>query len=237
MTTSGFAGNFSFSNAGTYVKSGAGETSVEIPFTNSGSILVNAGNLHFNTTFTINGGVINVASGATTQLDAGLTLSSGKLIGNGTVVANVTSSSLISPGDSVGKLTITGNLTLLGTSQLLIDLGGTTQGTTYDFLSVSGTTTLGGLLSLNFTNNFRSSVSPTDTFTVLTATSLTGSFSNVASGSRLQTNFGQGSFLVTYSGNSIVLSNFDPVPEPSTWALLVMGTGALVLIARRRRHA
>jgi hypothetical protein len=76
---------------------------------------------------------------------------------------------------------------------------------------------------------------PADVFTILTSPfPLSGQFENVASGQRLATMDGFGSFLVTYDGNSVVLSNFGPVPEPATFALLssVAVLGAL----RRQKH-
>jgi hypothetical protein len=238
MTASGFTGNFTFANAGTYQKTGTGETKIEIPFTNTGTVLVSAGNLHFDTTFTMSGGVVNVAPGATAQLDLGLTVSSGKLIGGGTVQANVTNSGLISAGDTIGTLTIQGNLTLLGTSVLLVDLAGTGKGTTYDFFSVNGTATLGGNLKLSLSQSFPLYSIPAGTqFTVLTATSLTGTFANAPNGSVLRATGGNGDFLVSYTGNSVVLSNFVPIPEPSTYALLAGGLGALALVAHRRRKS
>ncbi|MSU51361.1 MAG: PEP-CTERM sorting domain-containing protein [Opitutus sp.] len=48
-------------------------------------------------------------------------------------------------------------------------------------------------------------------------------------------NFGQGSFLVTYTGSNLVLSNFDPVPEPSTWALIIAGLGIAAFTTLRRK--
>ena len=49
-----------------------------------------------------------------------------------------------------------------------------------------------------------------DTFTVLTAQSLTGAFDNVASGARLRTAGGEGTFLIRYDAvsNMVVLSEF-----------------------------
>jgi hypothetical protein len=37
------------------------------------------------------------------------------------------------------------------------------------------------------------------------------------------------------SGPNLML-NFTPVPEPSTWALMATGLGALVAAVRRRRR-
>lgn len=240
ITNTGVGGNFTFSNAGTYVKTGGTETKIEIPFTNQGAVLVNAGNLHFDSTFTQSAGSFFLATGSTAQFDQGLNLNAGSFSGSGTVSGNVVNAAQMSPGSSLGQLSITGNLSLLSTSQLTFDLGGNSQGVTYDFLSVGGTASLDGTLALKFTNNFQSIVLPGSSFTLLTASSLTGTFSNVLNNSRLITSDGFGSFLVNYTGTSVNLSSFQSlqvVPEPSTWALLALGLGTIGIAAWRRRRA
>lgn len=238
ITNAGIGGNFTFSNAGTYVKTGGTETKIEIPFTNQGAVLVNAGNLHFAGTFAQSAGSLFLASGSTAQFDQGLDLNAGSLFGSGTISGNVVNAAQMSPGNSLGQLSITGNLSLLSTSQLMFDLGGTSQGVTYDFLSVGGTASLNGTLALKFTNNFQSTILPGSSFTLLTASSLTGTFSNALNNSRLITSDGFGSFLVNYTGTSVNLSNYlQAVPEPSTWALLTLGLGTIGIAAWRRRRA
>lgn len=228
-------GTFTFTNAGTYSKTSSATTHVSVPFTNSGNITVSAGSLRFSNSFVQNAGIILVSAGAVARFDQGLNFAAGTLHGGGTVIADVTNSGFISPGNTLGTLTVTGNLTLLAGSQLSFDIGGKTQGTTYDFLSVSGNATFGGTLAIAFTTGTLQSILPTDTFTLLSASSINGAFANVASGSRLMTNFGQGSFVVNYSGSSLTLSSFEPVPEPSTWALLIGGGVSIAILARRRR--
>lgn len=46
---------------------------------------------------------------------------------------------------------------------------------------------------------------------------------------------GNGEFFLTQNGNNIML-NFAAVPEPSTYGLMLVGLGLLVVTARRRRH-
>jgi len=47
--------------------------------------------------------------------------------------------------------------------------------------------------------------------------------------------FGTGSFSVGAIGNSLVV-NFTPVPEPTTYVLMLAGLGVTVLGYRRRRR-
>jgi len=81
-------------------------------------------------------------------------------------------------------------------------------------MGVNGTVSLGGNLVVSFVNQFQASSN--DNFTVLSSTApLTGQFANVASGTRLTTTNNAGSFLVNYSGSTIVLSNFQSVGAQS----------------------
>ena len=81
--------------------------------------------------------------------------------------------------------------------------GGTTQGSQYDLVDVSGNAFLDGDLLLALTGGFVAM--PTDSFTIFDTGNLLGSFDNIANGGRLAAN-GGGSFLVNYG----VGSTFDP---------------------------
>ena len=207
-----------------------------MPFVNAGNIVVQAGTLAFNSSFTNSGGSINTAGGNVTFANA-LDLSTGTLGGSGTITApSVTAGGIIAPGNSPGALTITGDLTLLATATSRFEIGGVVAGTQYDTINVSGIAALNGTLELKFVNNFAPTVQSTDTFTLVNAGTLTGTFANVTTtGFRLATTDGLGSFAVNFSGSALTLSNFVPVPEPSTWALLLTGLGLIVVLARRRR--
>ncbi len=240
-TPGDFGGAFSFNNAGTYLKSTGGTTQIAVPFTNTGRILIEAGTLSFTSTFTNSGGSLS-STGGNFAFSSAVDLGTGTLSGVGTITApSVTAGGLVSPGNSPGQLALTGDLTLLSTSTLLLELGGTTRGVGYDFLSIGGTATLNGTLVVNFTGGFQATVTGSDTFTVVTAGNLTGTFANVGNGQRLFTNDGLGSFVVNYgpgsafASDSLVLNSFVPVPEPSTYALLSLGVLVLVAAQRRRK--
>ncbi|HFA49281.1 MAG TPA: T9SS type A sorting domain-containing protein [Bacteroidetes bacterium] len=89
----------------------------------NGNTLTNHGTLTNDGTFTNNG----------------ILKGSGTLVQNGTFTNSATG--VIAPGASPGKLTVTGDLDL-GSGTYLCEINGTGQGTTYDWLAVSGQATL-----------------------------------------------------------------------------------------------
>jgi hypothetical protein len=78
----------------------------------------------------------------------------GVLRGNATYVKNVTSSGTVAPGLSPGILTIQGNYTQTPAGTLEIEAGGTTVGTQFDRLVVTGAATLAGRLTGKLINGF-----------------------------------------------------------------------------------
>ncbi len=112
-----------------------------------------------------------------------------------------------------GPTIVTGDYTQQGGATLAIDIGGTSPGGTHDFVNIVGGGDLDGLLELSLMDGFVPS--PADSFTVLAASSLIGFFDNVASGQRLDTLDGRGSFVVNYGIGSafdesrVVLSDFE----------------------------
>ena len=118
--------------------------------------------------------------------------------------------------DVAGNLNITANSGNPFTIQLVgVDATGQVIGTANTFNA--GQTYSWTLLSAGSITNFSSSAFSVD------ATSL---FSNPTGG---------GNFLVSQSGNDLTL-NFTPVPEPSTWMLMVSGLFAAGAAVRRRRR-
>lgn len=126
---------------------------------------------------------VQVEAGRTLSITAAGTLTvSNTLTNNGTingagriVNANFTNAGTIAPGTSPGTLSITGNFSNQGTIQA--ELGGTTAGTQYDRLAVTGAVTLGGNLVISTINGFKPVVG--QTYTIITGSSVTGSFASV----------------------------------------------------------
>ena len=222
------------------MKSGSGTSTFSIAFNNAGTVEANGGTLAFSAGYTQTAGALFLNNGnfsATTfDLQGGTLKGSGTLTGNVSLGGSLAASPVtFNVGQSPGYLTITGNLTLLSTAVTTIELGGTSQGSSYDFINVTGSATLGGTLNLTFVDGFQSTVTNADTFTVLQGGSFSGAFSNFTNGQRLTTTDGLGSFLVTLGSTTLQFSQFTPVPEPSTWMLLATG-GALTALSRWRRR-
>jgi hypothetical protein len=100
----------------------------------------------------------------------------GIIKGTGRIVfANFTNTGILAPGMSPGTLSITGSFNNQGTIQA--EIGGTTAGTEYDQLAVSGAVTLGGNLVISTINDFKPVAG--QTYTIITGSSVTGSFASV----------------------------------------------------------
>jgi T5SS/PEP-CTERM-associated repeat protein len=133
----------------------------------------------------------------------------GKIMGTGAISGEgvtllVHSEGCIAPGSSPGTLTINGSYSQASNGVLQIELASPTS---YDVLAVSGQAMLGGTLEVNLLNGY--TPAPTDTFNFLTASSFTGSFSNVVVNSAS----GQGgNFDIDVTPSGLRLSNFDPGP-------------------------
>ena len=176
--------------------------------TSSGTVDVGSDSLSVSGSYTQTAGTFRLAGGTVTSSSA-LNFMGGLIDARGTMTAGLTNSANLQPALGGSGLAVTGAVSLLSASQLTFQLGGLTQGSEYGFLNVNGTVALGGQLVLSFVNGFQNLVTGSDIFTVVSASSnFTGAFSNVASGTRLLTSDGFGTFVVTYSGSNVVLSNF-----------------------------
>ncbi|MFA9476990.1 PEP-CTERM sorting domain-containing protein [Phycisphaerales bacterium AB-hyl4] len=166
-------------------------------------------------------------TGGTVKAAYGITMY-GLLAGEGTIEGNLINEGSIQPGQSPGTLTIEGDFTQNALGQLVIEIASLMSGS-FDQLLVSGDAILGGELEVILLEG--AYFMQGDTFEILTATSIAGSFDSVI----LPTDeWGQSIFAFVQDGNHLTLTALQTVPEPGTLALLGLG---LIALHRRRRIA
>jgi fibronectin-binding autotransporter adhesin len=203
------------------------EGNVSVAQRSSGSTFINNGTLDatqdlaIQTTNFINNGLIEIPKNGNFYFFTGTNFTNNGEILLQDATLSVSGSLNIGHGTLAGTGTVGGNVILSSSpSTLSFQIGGTTQSTQYDYLQILGTIALAGDLQVNVSSAFEPSVTPNETFTVLYAEGVSGSFANVASGGRLETADGQGSFLVTYeagtgaSSHYLNLSDYLPTAEP-----------------------
>jgi hypothetical protein len=154
-------------------------------FTNAGTFTVSTGS-----TFTVGGTSYNFTqTGGTTTVDGtlqgastgSLALNGGNLYGTGTLnYSGVVDTATVTPGNSAtstGKLQVDGTYTQSSGGALDVTLGGTTAGTQYDQLNVSGTATLNGTLNVTLASGYKPTAGTQ--FDILNASSISGTFSAI----------------------------------------------------------
>ena len=178
-TTMSGGSDGSFDNNSFFVKKNDGTTTtMDIDFSNSGAVDVQDGELIFLSAITASDGtIIDLGDGTLTPEDT-LTLESGaSLVGSGTLNSNLINGGEVSPGSSPGLITVDGNYTQSSDGVLTMELAGTTAGSEYDQLDVTGNANLAGTLDVSLLGEFHPS--PGDSFTVLTYGSRTVTFTTV----------------------------------------------------------
>jgi hypothetical protein len=208
-TANGLA-NFA-NNTGTFTLSGnASLTTGPTNFSNAGTAVVSKGS-----TLTVGGtNSYNQSSGSTTvdgtvattgsgqvNVTGGTLLGAGTLSTSGVTIGGSGAAPTLSVGDTgkAGLLAITGSYTQLSTGTLNVFVGGTTVGTRYSQLKVTGTASLAGTLTVALASGFTPTLG--STFTVLTASGVGGTFSN----STVPINSTE-HFNVSYTSTGVVLT-------------------------------
>lgn len=157
--------------------------------------------------------------------------------GLGAIQSDVTSYGTIAPGNPIGEIGIAyHNLWLQPSSTLIFNVQGTNQGVSYSTLGVSQQVQFAGNLRIRLLNDFKPASG--DVFNLMSFGSKSGAFVNVASGARIKTTDGLGSFLVDYSGTSLLLSNYqsndlDGDGIDDAWALQYFGHTPLTLAEKQ----
>lgn len=169
------------------------------------------------------------------ELFADLTIN-GTLTGTGEVEGDVTNLGEVGLQGATDSLSITGDYSQDALGALLIDIAGNPGSGLFDVLTISGVAGLDGELLVSLASYVPDA---SDMYTILTAGTLSGSFSNaLTSGERIFTTEGH-SFVVNYDyvGGSVTLNNFTAVPEPGS--VVLVGLAALLMAGegwRRRKR-
>lgn len=215
------------SGAGGLVKTGSG-------------LLQLAGNNSYGGVTTVSLGTLLV-NGTNSGL-GGVTVASGAVLGGSGSLAGLTAvSGTLSPGNSPGILTLD-ELSLGSTSTTLIELAGTSRGSTYDGVNVltAGGLTYGGTLALSFTSLFADNTTfnlfsftgaPVGGLGAITTNGSYGSLTFSGSGGVWTSNEVNGQTMTfTESTGDLVI-----VPEPSALTIAALGMAAACWAASRRR--
>jgi hypothetical protein len=207
-------GELTVTNAPLVIGANGGHGELMLTSTNSSSLRP-VRRLKFPRPLTVSGGGGSVLRAQSITVAAG---STGMLMiddGTATVLQDVLVGAIDSATGTVAvgtSLVIGGNFELRNNPKLECHICGYESGKTFGHIDVTGTATFAGELSARFLLGFENQITNGASFTVLTAGSITGAFANVASGHRLGTENGTGSFIVNYNGNELVLEDFRAGP-------------------------
>jgi len=204
-----------FTNFGTIILNGSG---LRQGMSMSGTVFVNEGTIEITNSFldlrstredmqplVQNAGTIHLENGDL-QLSGKGRLNGGSVIGNGSI-GNLESSGLIAPTGN-GMNFFASTLTLLQGSVVRYEVVAAQQMAVCPQLFNISTATVSGALEISLSTAAQRRIKTSNIFTLLSATVIAGEFANAANGSRVATDDGRGSFIVTYNLTTIQLSNY-----------------------------
>lgn len=221
-----------FNNAGIFKKASNGVSSfVAVRFNNSGTVKVTDGVLEFSD-FVQTAGTLSLDGGdvATVSANDVLEFQGGDIVGTGTLAGNVNSlGGAFFPGFSAGQITVDGDLALGDLGKVFMEIGGHAAGTEFDYMDITGDLTLDGDLNIELINGFENSIQVGDKFTMLSSSSLSGSFDNVINGGILSTG---GVDFEVYYGTASSLAINDVVVRVASIGGVVQTTANSFLVTR-----
>ena len=218
-----------------------GAPSSSLAKSGTGTLTLTGKNTYQGTTQVLEGTLLLNGDQSTANGPTTVTVSGGgtTLGGTGTIGGTVTvgSGANIAPGNGGNTTAIlnTGALTLAPNSNFLVNINGTTAGTQYDQLNVTGLVTLTGS---NLVITVGGTITVGQQLTIINndgSDAVVGMFAGLPEGATVTS--GGDTFSITYvggTGNDVVLTPLVVVPEPSTWIGGALAVAALAYTQRRR---
>ena len=242
-------------------KEGAGHLTLGLGLASTASLTVAAGTLELtgastNTgATTVSGGTL-IVNGSTSSQSVVSVASGATLGGSGTLGGATTVAGTHSPGNSPGVQTFTGDLTYASGASVVWELAANTESNSplaVDQVVVGGDLSFTGSTALQIVLDWAGSTVDWDdafwaanrSWVLFDVAGSTGGFGNLqvanaayldASGALLGEVRQGASFFLSQDGSDIRINYVAPVPEPSTYGLM-LGALALVSAAARRRRA
>jgi T5SS/PEP-CTERM-associated repeat protein len=140
----------------------------EVTVDGAGSLWQND-NLILVSSFAPGTGTLTVSNGGAVSSAGGMIVRVlGTLRGDGQIIGDVSNVGIVAPGNSAGTLHIDGDFTQ-AVGKLQSEIGGTTPGSQFDMLDITGAATLGGTLEVSLIDGFTPSVG--DVFEIVHADS------------------------------------------------------------------
>ena len=209
------------------------------PFSNQGQLsalngstlyayyLTNSGVVSIDNTSTLQFTGDYVQTGGSTALNGGqlIPMTGGSFLVNGGTLSGcailsmvVTNSATIDAGPAASALVFASNLVLQSSSALDFKIGGYSPVSQHGYIVLNNGLNLDGSLVVTLINGFVPA--PGSGFAIVTSSGpITGSFTNVTQGFRIQTTDGAGSFVYSQTPTAIMLVDFQTDPQPYlTWA-------------------
>lgn len=198
-----------------------------------------------------------ISEGSTVIFAQGADIEGGSLTGSGTLAGPMSiSNTTISPFSSygVGEATMLGdgyyyggtlnfenNITLAPTTTLAINIYGADTGY-YDQILAGGNFDLNqAILKIKGPSDIAEYLTSSDYFAIIDtygSGQVIGMFAGIADGGLVgifdYDNALLGHFNLFYNDFQVGLTNFEAIPEPSTWILMILGGGLLAYYLRRR---
>jgi len=147
---------------------------------------------------------------------------------------------VVSPGaQGTTSLQVDGTVTLQPTATTAVNLGGTSQGATYGRISATGAVALAGALQIDFRDGFEDLIEPNNSFTIISAASISGTFAGLPQDSRVVLPDDLGSVKINYTATSVMLSDWQPIIVDLAWDPGTEDAGTNVFTNTRprgRRH-